>query len=199
MAEVKTKISNERIESFLQGSDPQKYIVAVEAGYSEPTVTLVINDPQKGKYTEDHQYKPFLWFKEDILDILYDGGRKKQLDYCSKFGVKLTQLRTSDSMGNEPARLRNGYKYMATCSKSYNSLVQFFKQGGVDVFNKEFSKYFVMFSPIEQFLIQTGKRLFKGIDDYNDVHRFQFDLETEGLFAAKHGIFQIGVRDNRGV
>ncbi len=199
MPDIKTKISNERIESFLQGSDPQKYIVAVESGYSEPIVTLVINDPEKGKYTQQYPYKPFLWFKEDILDILYDGGRKKQLDNCSKFGVKLTQLTTSDSTGNEPNRLKNGYKYMATCTKSYNNLVQFFKNGGVDIFNKEFSKYFVMFSPTEQFLIQTGKRLFKGMDDYNDVHRFQFDLETEGLFAAKHGIFQIGVRDNRGI
>jgi hypothetical protein len=87
---------------------------------------------------------------------------------------------------------------MATCSKSYNHLVNYFKEGGVDIFSKEFSKYFVMFSPTEQFLIQTGKRLFKGMDDYDDVHRFQFDLETEGLFASKHSIFQIGVRDNRG-
>ncbi len=138
MPDIKTKISNERIESFLQGSDPQKYIVAVESGYSEPIVTLVINDPEKGKYTQQYPYKPFLWFKEDILDILYDGGRKKQLDNCSKFGVKLTQLTTSDSTGNEPNRLKNGYKYMATCTKSYNNLVQFFKNGGVDIFNKNF-------------------------------------------------------------
>jgi hypothetical protein len=41
-----------------------------------------------------------------------------------------------------------------------------------------------MFNPVEQFLIQSGKRLFKGMDDY-DVHRFQFDLETTGLFAKE--------------
>jgi hypothetical protein len=41
-----------------------------------------------------------------------------------------------------------------------------------------------MFNPVE-FLIQSGKRLFKGMDDYNDVHRFQFDLETTGLFAKE--------------
>ena len=139
MSEVKTKISNERIENFLQGSDPEKYIVAIEAGYSEPNVTLVVNDPEKGKYSYEHPYKPFLWFKQDILDILYDGGRKRQLDECSKYGIKLKQLRTSDSIGNVPARLQNGYKYMATCTKSYNNLVQFFKNGGVDIFNKEFS------------------------------------------------------------
>jgi hypothetical protein len=26
-------------------------------------------------------------------------------------------------------------------------------------------------NPVEQFLIQSGKRLFKGMDDYNDDHR----------------------------
>jgi uncharacterized protein YprB with RNaseH-like and TPR domain len=56
-----------------------------------------------------------------------------------------------------------------------------------------------MFNPVEQFLIQSGKRLFKGMDDYNDVHRFQFDLETTGLFAKRDSVFQVGVRDNRGM
>ena len=36
------------------------------------------------------------------------------------------------------------------------------------------------------------------MDDYNDVHRFQFDLETEGLDANNDAIFQIGIRDNKG-
>jgi DNA polymerase elongation subunit (family B) len=37
------------------------------------------------------------------------------------------------------------------------------------------------------------------MDDYDDVHRLQFDLETEGLFASSNAIFQIGIRDNRGL
>jgi DNA polymerase elongation subunit (family B) len=196
---TKTKINSSRIESFLQGSDPQKYIVAVEAGYNEPIATLVINDPDTGKKLVDYKYKPFLWFKEDITPIIYGGKRMKIMEAARRHNVKITKLRTSDDNGNSPQRLENGYKFMATCSSSYNDLVSFFKNGGVDVFNKEISKYFVIFSPTEQFLIQTGKRLFKGMDDYDDIHRFQFDLETEGLFAKKHAIFQIGVRDNRGL
>jgi DNA polymerase elongation subunit (family B) len=190
-------ISNEVIENFLQGSDPQKYIVAIEAGYNEPTVTLVINDPETGKRLETHPFKPFLWFKKDITEILYEGKRLKTMEAAKSYGVKITALRTSNSEGFSPDRLEHGYKYMATCNKSYNDLIHFFKAGGVDVFNKDFSKNFVMFRADEQFLIQTGKRLFKGMDDYDDVHRFQFDLETTGLFASKDSIFQIGVRDNR--
>ena len=193
------KISNEVIENFLQGSDPQQYIVAIEAGYSEPTVTLVINDPETGKRLEPHPFKPFLWFKHDITSILYGGNKVKRIEAGRNYGVKLSQLRISNSEGFSPERLENGYKYMATCNKSYNDLINFFKAGGVDVFNKDFSKNFVMFSPTEQFLIQSGKRLFKGMDDYDDVHRFQFDLETTGLFPSKDSVFQIGVRDNKGL
>ncbi|TXG84768.1 MAG: hypothetical protein E6R13_02735 [Spirochaetes bacterium] len=199
MSQTKTKVSNEIIEAFLQGTDPQENIVAIESYYDRPLVTLVVNDREKGeKRLEDHEYRPFLWFKEDVTTKIYGGKRMKIIEACRKFDVKITKLRTSDDNGNTPQRMENGYKYMATCKKSYNHLVNFFKEGGVDVFKKENSKDFVMFSPTEQFLIQTGKRLFKGMDDYDDVHRFQFDLETEGLFASKHAIFQIGVRDNRG-
>ena len=198
MSQGKEKISSERIEQFLEGTDPQKFIVAIEPDYNEPKVSLVINDPEKGKYIETHTYKPFLWFKEDIKDVIYEGKRMDIIKACTFFGVKLTKLRTSHPNGETPSRLENGYKYMATCKRSYSNLLKFFKEGGIDVFKEEWRTNFVMFSSVEQFMIQTGKRLFKGMDDYDDLHRFQFDLETEGLFPSKSGIFQIGVRDNRG-
>jgi len=199
MSVQKSKVSNERIEEFLEGSDPQKYIVSIEASYSEPMVTLVINDPEIGKYTEDVKFKPFLWFKEEIGSLLYNRNKKLRLEMGTKYGVTIKRLKTANSDGFSPKRLQNGYKYMAICTKSYNHLVRFFKDGGFDVFDKEFRENFVMFSPVEQFMIQTGKRLFKGVEDYDGLHRFQFDLETEGLFPSKNAIFQIGVRDNRGM
>ena len=192
-------LNNEKIESFLQGSDPQTHIVAIEAEYGTPKVTLIVNHPESGKRLEEHSFQPFLWFKEEITTMIYGGKRMKIIEACTRFGVKITKLRVSNDEGYTPKRLENGYKYLATCKKSYNDLINFFKEGGIDVFDKEYIRNFVMFSPTEQFLIQTGKRLFKGMDDYNDIHRFQFDLETEGLYAAKHAIFQIGVRDNRGI
>ena len=199
MSTTSSAFSNEQIENFLQGSDPQKYIVAVESEYNKPEVTLVVNDPETGKRLEEHKYKPFLWFKEEVTTMLYEGKRMKIIEACDEFDVKITKLTTCNSEGYSPARMENGYKFMATCKKSYNDLINFFKKGGIDVFSKDNQKLFVMFSPTEQFLIQTGKRLFKGMDDYNDVHRLQFDLETEGLFASKNAIFQIGIKDNRGI
>lgn len=195
----KVNISSEVVEHFLNGSDPQEYIVAVEANYHEPEVTLITNNPNDGKKTlKKHKYKPFLWFKHLVTEQLYGGKKIKIIDACNKFGVKITALKVNDDNGHIPKRMEDGYRYLATCSKSYNHLVNFFREGGLDVFNKEYSKLFMMFSPAEQFLIQTGKRLFKGMNDYDDLHRLQFDLETEGLFGNKHSIFQIGVRDNRG-
>jgi DNA polymerase elongation subunit (family B) len=198
MSQKKQELTNEQIENFLQGSDPQKYIVAVEAEYNSPTVTLVINDPDTGKCTEEHKYEPFLWFKEDITKIMYEGKRMEIIKAREKHKITFKKLKISNDEGYTPPRMENGYKFIAQTKRSYNDLINFFKEGGIDVFDKENSKMFVMFSPTEQFLIQTGKRLFKGMDDYDDVHRFQFDLETEGLFASKNAIFQVGVRDNRG-
>jgi DNA polymerase elongation subunit (family B) len=191
-------IDKEIIVKFLEGTDPQKYIIAAEPQYGKPIIDLVINDPENGKYIEHHKYTPFLWFKEEVVKMLYQGNRQKIYEATKRFDVKISRLQTSNSDGYSPERLENGYKYIAKCKKSYNELINFFKYGGVDVFDEKNKKYFVMFSPVEQFFIQTGKRLFKGFDDYNDLHRLQFDLETEGLVASKHAIFQIGVSDNRG-
>jgi DNA polymerase elongation subunit (family B) len=199
MSLQKREVSPEVVEAFLNGYNPKKYVVGIEGGYHEPFVYLVVNEPNSEKRIEKHSFEPFIWFKEDVSHILYGGMRLKQIEACKKWNVKIKKLTTSDGDGNVPERLATGYKFIAQCKKSYNDLINFFKEGGLDVFNKEYSKMFFAFSPIEQFMIQTGIRLFKGMDDYNDLHRFQYDLETEGLDARVNAIFQIGMRDNRGI
>ena len=206
----KEEISFERIEEFLSGRDPQKYIVGIEGSYHQNFVSLIINDPVKGKSIEQHTLKPFLWLKHEVVNLIYGGDRKRIKQAMREYGVKIKELTTKDADGNLPKRMDKGYKFMATCNGAYNQLIKFFDEGGVDIFSGEkaypndkdstvkFKDLFVKFSPDEQFLIQTGKRLFKGMDDYNDVHRFQFDLETEGLDAEVDAIFQIGIKDNRG-
>ena len=194
----KVKVDTSIIESFLNGSNPKKHVVGIEANYSNTFVHLIINDPDAGKSIETYPFKPFLWFKEDISKLLYGGSKVKAMQEAQHYGVKSQRLKVSNADGNTPKRLENGYKYIATCTKSYNDLVRYFKDGGVDVFSKEYSKLFFMFSPVEQFMIQSGIRIFNGIDDYGELHRFQFDLETEGLYGSKDAIFQIGMRDTKG-
>jgi len=83
--------------------------------------------------------------------------------------------------------------------KGYTELVNFFRQGGVDPWGEKTKSLFTILSPVEQYLIQKKKRLFKGIDDYSGVHRFVFDIETTGLEAESSEIILIGVKDNRGL
>lgn len=52
-------------------------------------------------------------------------------------------------------------------------------------------------TPEEQYLVATGRTHFRGLA-FDDLHRLQFDLETTGLHPAKHSIFLVAVRDNRG-
>lgn len=137
MSKIKQVLSNETIEQFLQGSDPQKYIVAVESEYDKPYVKLVVNDPISGKHIEEHKFQPFLWFKEEVKDILYGGKRMAILDACKKYDVKLSSLRTWNDDGHSPKRMEDGYKFLAKTKRSYNQLIMFFKEGGIDIFSKE--------------------------------------------------------------
>jgi DNA polymerase elongation subunit (family B) len=193
------KVSFEQIEQFLEGSDPQQYIVGIESSYSENLVYLIINDPETGKRIEPHKFKPFVWVKEEVVKRLYGGNRRKIQEVAKKNNIRFKKLRTLTEDGEEPERMANGYKYLVTITgHGYSKLQDFFRNGGVDARHEDNKKLFTSFSPDEQFLIQTGKRLFKGMDDYNDVHRLQFDLETEGLDPVINGIFQIGIKDNKG-
>lgn len=191
-------VSSELIEQFLEGKDQQKYIVGIEAPYDSNKVSLIINDPKEGKYIEEHKYKPFIWLKEQVAGRLYGGNRAVRRKAMAKFNITIKSLTTTNSNGEEPDRMGRGFKYIATCSGTPNDLIQFFKQGGVEIYGSNGERNFMSLRPEEQFLIQTGKRLFKGMDDYDDIHRFQFDLETLGLDPRRHPIFQIGMRDNRG-
>jgi DNA polymerase elongation subunit (family B) len=51
--------------------------------------------------------------------------------------------------------------------------------------------------PNEQYLMQTGRAYFRGMQ-YADLHRLQFDLETTALDPRRGRIFMVAVRDSRG-
>ena len=57
------QVSFKEIEEFLEGRDPQKYIVGIESAYHVNEVYLIVNDPDTGKRIETHTYKPFCLVK----------------------------------------------------------------------------------------------------------------------------------------
>ena len=136
--------------------------------------------------------------KSPDMSIFYGGDRRLIKNKMREFGIKFIPLNIENEEGNEIPRLINGYKFLVTCRGSYGQLLSFFKEGKMEVYSEEHRDNFLAINPTEQFLIQTGKRLFKGMDEYDDVHRLSFDIETTGLDPKQCRIFQIGVKDNRG-
>tara|TARA_R110000824_G_scaffold106610_17_gene252146 strand:- start:25827 stop:29336 length:3510 start_codon:yes stop_codon:yes gene_type:complete len=196
-------VNNEQVAKFLEGKHPQKYIVGIEIPYDDDKVNLIINDPEKGKIIKRDQIKSFLWFKEDVTKLMYGGKRNKITQATKKFGVKLSRLKTSLNNQSPVPRIDDGFKFMAKVDGPYSKLLNFFKQGGIDVYGKSHKHLFMAINPVEQYLIQSGKRLFKGFEDYDELHRFQFDLETTGLYPkgnllSREEIQDVNERKNTG-
>ena len=92
----------------------------------------------------------------------------------------------------------NGLTYLIKTTKTYRDLVSFFRQGGLNPWDADNRDAILILSPIEQYLVQKKKRLFKGFEEYDDIHRFVFDLETTALNPEDGRIFMVGMKDNRG-
>ena len=187
-------ISQEIIESFLNGADPEEFIVGVEYDYPTNKIYKIIQDPELGKIVKPDSFTPFLWVGDLIGLGFYNDSKTEQKKAMSKHGILIEKLETGDNV-----RLENGLKYLVKSLKSYTSLVSFFKEGGLDPWGEKSRQNFQILSPVEQYLVQTKKRLFKGIEDYSGVYRFVFDIETTGLDPETCKIILIGVKDNRGL
>ena len=187
-------ISQEVIENFLNGGDPEKYIVGVEYDYPTNTIQKIIQDPEKGKIVKTDNLIPFLWVGDLSEFNFYDKNKSKQKAAMNKYGIIIEKL---DTYGDE--RLEAGMKFLVKSINGYTELINFFRMGGVDPWGEKTKSYFTILSPVEQYLVQTKKRLFKGIEDYSDVYRFVFDIETTGLDPETCQIILIGVKDNRGL
>ena len=191
---MKEVISQEVIENFLNGGDDENYIVGIEYDYPTNTIFKIIQDPEQGKIVKtDTSFIPFIWVGDLSGLNFYGGSKALQKKRMQEYGIVIEKLNAHDN-----DRLMNGLNYIVKSLKSYSDLMSFFRQGGLNPWDESTRQYFTILNPVEQYLIQKKKRLFKGIDDYADVNRFVFDIETTGLEPEKNEIILIGVKDNRG-
>jgi DNA polymerase I len=191
---MKEVISQEIIESFLNGTDPEEFIVGVEYDYPSNKIYKIIQDPEQGKIIKSDSLTPFMWVGDLSGLNFYGNSKSLQKKKMGEHGIIIEKLETH---GNE--RLENGMKYLVKSIKSYTDLISFFRMGGLNPWDEKVRQHFTVLSPVEQYLIQTKKRLFKGIDEYSGVHRFVFDIETTGLDPETSNIILIGIKDNRGL
>jgi DNA polymerase elongation subunit (family B) len=186
-------VPQEEIERFLLGEDEEKYIVSLEYDYKTSKIYKVIQDPVKGKMLRPDTFIPFAWVGDLKGKNFYKNDKHAQKRAMSENGIIIEKL---EDRGDE--RLQNGLTYLVKTTKTYSNLVNFFKGGGLDPWGRDNSDSITILSPVEQYLIQKSKRLFKGFDEYDDIHRFVFDIETTGLDPKTSKMFLIGMKDNRG-
>jgi DNA polymerase elongation subunit (family B) len=186
-------ISNQEIESFLHGNDPEEFIVAIEFDYASNSIFKVKEIPGKGKEIRKDTFIPFAWVGDLKGLKFYNDSKMVQKEAMSKYGIVIEKLET-----NENERLQKGLTFMVKSLKGYRELIQFFRDGGCDPWGDKTKDKILILPPVEQYLISKEKRLFKGFADYEDVTRLVFDLETNALDPKDGRIFMIGIKTNKG-
>ena len=196
------------IERFLNGSDDFKHIINIECGYNDDRVSIIYRKEDGNRYIKLDDFKPFVWVKNSACIRMFNGDRSKVKQAMNLYGIGVKKLIYKINEEDEaPDRLENGYKFLfyAKNRMSYSTFMRFFDNAGTPIYGKSDSndihsskKEFLAVSPVEQYMIASGKRMFKGYENYDELHRLIFDLETQGLNPRIHAIDQIGIRTNKG-
>jgi DNA polymerase elongation subunit (family B) len=201
------EITTEVVNTFLNGHDPMERIIAIECSFEEDKVNIIYVNEKGEKRIRQDDFKPFIWVKHSAAIRLYGGNKATLRREMRKLGISVKKLITSNDNGIEHERLESGYKYLfyATRRMSNKVFQRFFTDGGVPIHPKQKkgeapsgNREFIGVTPVEQYMIATGRRLFKGYDTYDELNRFIFDLETQGLDPRRHRIEQIGIHTNKG-
>ena len=186
-------IDSEIIKSFLEGNDPEEFIVACEFDYVSDSIYKIKEIPGKGKEIRKDTFISFCWVGDLHNMGFYQNSKGLQKEAMTKHGIVITKLETH----GDP-RMEKGLTFMVKSLKGYRSLIQFFREGGADPWGEKFREKILLLPPVEQYFISKEKRLFKGFEDYEDVTRLVFDLETTSLEPKDGRIFMIGIRTNKG-
>jgi len=186
-------ISNEEIEKFLSGNDDEKYIIGVEYDYVKDCIWKIIEHPEHGKQIKKDTFIPFAWVGDLRGLNFYQSSKALQKEAMTKHKIVIEKLRTD---GNE--RLEKGLTYMIKSLNGYRSIIQFFREGGIEPWGETTKDLVLILPPVEQYLVVKEKRMFKGFDEYDSITRFVFDLETTALEPKDGRIFMIGMKTNKG-
>ena len=204
-------ISNERIKTFMEGHDPMQRIVNILYKYQDNFVTVVYRDSKDNKCYLKQPFFPFVWATLHACKTLCGGDRQKLVALMNRYGIGVKKLSNVSVTGEEIHAFDNGYMFLFFAKKpmSQTQFQSFFREAGNPIYGKKSkngkeelrsaieSRQYLSVTPQEQYMIATGRRFFKGYDDYDQLLKMTFDLETTGLDKKKDRIIQIGIRMNR--
>ena len=200
-----TRASQEEVDRFLKGSDPQERIIKIECSYKDARATVIHRDRGGVKHYDKQDFYPFCWAKQDAGRMMFKGDRNILKMRLQDYGIGVKALTVANPEGEVHQRMADGYRVMFYAERpmSMSAFSKFFDDAGVPLKPKEGQagygrRLYITVAPAEQFMISTGKRLFKGYESYDDLVRLSFDLETEGLDPSTDAISQIGIRTNKG-
>lgn len=205
------KISQEEIEKFINGYDPMERIVNLTYKYQDDFVTIYYRNENDQKCKTKESFYPFVWATLHACRKLCRGNKTELMQLMRQFNIGCKKLSNVAIDGTVRDEFDDGYMFMffAKSPMSYSTFLNFFKKADNPVYAKKDKdgneiydskldeKQYLCVTPQEQFMISTGKRFFKGYDDYNQILRMTFDLETTGLNTKKDRIKQLGIKFNR--
>lgn len=206
--EEKKQITQEVIETFINGHDPMERIVNLDYNYDDDFMTIIYRNEKDQKCRKQEPFKPFCWATLSACQRLCNGNRDELKVLMGKYNIGVKKLSNVSIDGEVRHEFDDGYMFLffAKVPMSYTQFLGFFKRAQNPIYSKakdegtlskSESRQYLIVTPQEQFMIATGKRFFKGYDDYDQVLKMTFDLETTGVDVKHDKIIQIGVRMNR--
>jgi len=150
-------------DPLLMGADPATGLMAVEHVERATQDQMVLFwRKEDGTVQTTVPFSPFILLaKEELLSGIGNGSV------------------VSNFEGEGPFRWKVNFPTWKSCQKAKAWLA---KESGVMAGNPQ-APYFLLSDPVQQYLIQSGQTLFKGIQ-FDDLHRMQVDIEcytTEGF------------------
>ena len=127
------KILNE-ISGFLNGyNNDLKYLVNVETESTTNYADCIIHEPNTPHKIVQVKYTPFLYMKDlsKFGHVLYRKNPEILEHKKIQFGITITELKT----GNHD-RLKDGFCYKISSSKSFESIISFLRDGGIYPYEK---------------------------------------------------------------
>ncbi len=93
-------VTQEEIKAFLEGSDPEEHIVAIEFDYVTDSIYKIKEVPGQGKIIKKDTFTAFAWVGDLRGLNFYSSSKDQQKEAMKKHGIIIDKLRTTDEEGN---------------------------------------------------------------------------------------------------